>query len=98
MKVTGKKIRNGNIIIKLILIAFAIFAILILAKLQVQLFEEKEELAALTQEKAEKQATQEELEDLIKNGTKSDLIEKAARDKLDYVYKDDIVINDTTGN
>lgn len=97
MRVTGKS-RNGNIIIKLILIAFAIFALLTLAKLQVQLFEEREELAALKQEKAEKQATQEELEDLKKNGTKSDLIEKAARDKLDYVYKDDIVINDTTGN
>ena len=98
MRVTGKKTGNGSIIIKLILIAFAIFAILTLAKLQVQLFEEKEELAALNKEKAEKQATEEELKDLLENGTKSDLIEKAARDKLDYVYKDDIVINDTTGN
>lgn len=97
MKAAAKR-RSKNILVKLILIAFAVFAIFTLAKLQIQLIQKKDDLAELKAEEQVKQQNADELNSLIEKGDSSDLIERSARDKLDYVYADEDIITDATGN
>ena len=44
-----------------------------------------------------KQISNEELENLLESGSDIDLIERAARDKLDYVYENEEIYEDSSG-
>ncbi len=63
-----------------------------------QLIESRNELNRLNEEKAEKTQKINELVGLLENGTESDFIEKAARERLGYVFSDEKVYIDLSGN
>lgn len=92
-KTKGKK----SIFLRLVLLAFALYLVFSLGSLQVNLIEAKQELAALESEIESRKAANEELLTLLENGTEKDFIERAARDRLGYVYADEEVYTDVVG-
>ena len=58
----------------------------------------KSELNALNEELKTKQADVEELKNLIDNGSKEQIIEKAARQRLGFVYSNEEIYVDISGN
>ena len=68
-----------------------------IAVLETQLAQSK---SVLEQKQAlihEKQISNEQLQDLLENGSEQELIERAAREKLDYVYANEEVYEDLSG-
>lgn len=96
MKKSQKKRRS--IILRVALLAFSVYFLLSIAGLQRQLIESKKEYNQLKERKSEMTLKINELVNLLENGTESDFIEKAARERLGYVYSDEKVYIDLSGN
>ena len=84
-----KKKKRGSIILRITLLVFAVYMIYSLSTLQIELAEKKKQLSEIQVTKAEKQMKVDELTSLLENGTEKDFIEKAAREKLNYVYRNE---------
>ena len=80
------------------LLLFVIYIIFSLAQLYTNLSQNKQGLAELRQMQQDREAKNEELKQLLENGTQDDMIEHNAREKLDYVYTDEEVYVDISGN
>lgn len=87
IKLATKK--RGSVILRLVLLFFSIYMIYSLGTLQVELVSKKEQLAESQAIRAEKELKVNELTVLLENGTERDFIEKAAREKLNYVYRNE---------
>lgn len=96
MKKTHKKRRS--VILRLALLVFSVYVLFSIGSLQMQLLESKKELNRLNQIKTEKTQKINELVGLLENGTESDFIEKAARERLGYVFSEEKVYIDLSGN
>ncbi len=96
MKKAHKKRRS--VILRLALLVFSVYVLFSIGSLQMQLLESKKELNRLQQLKTEKTQKINELVGLLENGTESDFIEKAARERLGYVFSDEKVYIDLSGN
>ncbi len=88
---TAKRPRRHSIVIRLALFAFAVY-------LMVSMFQLQSELAELRQQYEEKSSTlaavelkNQELANLLSSGSEQEMIERAARDRLGYVYKGELV-------
>ncbi len=90
--------KRKSIVFRLIVIAFCCIMIYNLFSLQSTLSESKQELFDLQQQISQVSATNEELTQLLANGTEQDFIERAARERLGYVYADEEVYTDISGN
>lgn len=91
----GKKKRNIVLIV-----AFALFTSYIgyhFVTLQLQISEQKAELAQLQQQCEETEISNEELNDILENGGERDYMEKIARDN-GYVEPDERVFVDISGS
>ncbi len=89
--------RKRSIILRLGIFVFAVFMVITMGSLQVELIEKKDRLKAA---KNQLQATElkiEELQNLLENGEESDFIERVARERLGYVYSDEEVYTDISG-
>lgn len=95
---TKKHKKRRSIILRLALLVFSVYVLFSIGSLQMQLIDSKNELARLNNEKAEKTQKVNELIALLENGTETDFIEKAARERLGYVYSDEKVYIDLSGN
>lgn len=89
----GKK----SIVLRLALIVFAVYLIVQMGTLQKQLIDKRAELSALKAEHQSIVLKNQELCELLSSGSENDLIERAARDKLKYVYSDEEVYTDISG-
>ena len=76
------KKRRKSVILRLLLLAFSVYILISLINYQVQLTNHRRDL---------------ELERLLESGTESQLIERAARERLGYVYPDEQVYVDLSG-
>lgn len=92
-----KSAKNGNIILRVALLALSVYMVYSMISLQAQLAEKKRELEENQQIISEQKMSIEEIKELLKNGSKDDLIERAARDKLDFVYKNEEIYEDISG-
>ncbi|OJU15410.1 MAG: hypothetical protein BGN88_07830 [Clostridiales bacterium 43-6] len=95
-KKTEKK--HKSIFLRLALLFFSIYIIYKLVGLQSDLITARHTLDGLKNEIAMKNAANEEKENLLKNGSDKDFIERAARDKLDYIYGNEETFEDISGN
>lgn len=93
-KAKGKK----SILLRLALLVFALYLVYSLGSLQGNLIEAKQELAALESEIETRKAANDELLVLLETGSEKDFIERAARDRLGYVYADEEVYTDVVGS
>ena len=96
MRRSGKK--RKSIIFRLIVLAFCGIMIYNLFTLQQTLRESRQELSDLEQQIEQVTAGNEELTQLLATGTEQDFIERAARERLGYVYADEEVYTDISGN
>jgi cell division protein FtsB len=88
--VRGRK----SIILRLLLLAFAVYSIISLLSLQMQLIELKSELSKRTAYLEETNYKIKESMSLLENGTEAEFIEKAARERLNLVYPDEQIFED----
>ena len=95
MKNTGKQ--GGSIIWRIAVFAVSVYLIVTLCGLWGELISKKSELNALEARRDEISAQIDELTALLGSSEK-EIVEKAARERLGYVYSDEQVYIDNSGN
>lgn len=93
----GRK-KGNSIILRVAIIAVSVYMIVSLCTLWQNLVDEQNSLAELEKIKAEKASQIESLTALLESGNENEIIEKAARERLGYVYADEQVYIDISGN
>ena len=88
---------SKSIFLRIALLCFAVYTIYSMVVLQNELISSRRILEQKKQQISARQISNEELENLLKSGSEKDLIEKAAREKLDYVYANEEVYKDISG-
>ena len=89
--------KRKSVILRILLLAFSVYIIISLTNLQVQLIDRTRELKSGEALLAAKNLQIDELVRLLDSGTEAELIEKAARERLGYVYPDEQVYVDLSG-
>lgn len=95
MAYTGKK--RKSIIFRILFLAFTVFIIIAFTKLQVDLIGSQRTLNAKTDHLNELNLEIQEALYLLDSGNETELIEKAARERLGYYYPDEDVYIDISG-
>lgn len=90
--------KNKSVILRLLILGVCIYMTVTLAGLWSSLGESRAELARLEQQLDEEQNDIEELRALLKSESNTQLIEKAARERLGYIYSDEQVFIDISGS
>lgn len=93
-----KKKRNKSVIIRLLVLGVCVYMIATLAGLWNTLNESKQKLASLEEQYATEKYEIDELRALLESDSDNKIIEKAARERLGYVYSDEQVYIDISGN
>ncbi len=89
---------SKRIIFKFSILALAIYLIFSMISLQSELVEQRKVLSQRQKQISELRVSNEELKSLLKNGSQKELVERAARDKLDFVYINEEIYEDIKGN
>lgn len=90
--------KKKSVLLRVLLLVFAGYMIFRLGSLQVELISLKKEYKA-EQAKVEKLNLEiDELKHLLDKGSEAEIIEKAARERLGYVFSDEQVFIDISGN
>lgn len=90
--------KKRSIIIRLLVLAVSVYMFTSLFGLWRELGIKQKELNALEQQKIEKINKRDSLQQLLEEGSHVEIIEKAARERLGYVYPDEEVYIDISGN
>lgn len=96
--VSKAKSYKGSIVLRILIVVFCAYLIYSLGSLFVELNALESENAGLQKEIIQTQANIAEREKLLEEGTKEEIIEKAARERLGYVYPNETVYMDISGN
>lgn len=91
------KKRKKSILWRLLLIGISVYMIATLVTLWSTLSESRATLDELKNQAALKQTEIDELKKLLDNGSHAELIERAARERLGYVYSDEQIFIDISG-
>lgn len=90
--------RNRSIILKVLILGVCAYMIATLANLWTTLNKAQTELASLKKQYASEQNDIEELKAMLNDESNARIIEKAARERLGYIYSDEQVFIDISGN
>ena len=93
-----RKRNNKSILLRLMILGVCVYMIATLSGLWNTLNKSRKELDTLKEQYAAEQNDIEELRAILKDGSESKIIEKAARERLGYVYPDEQVFIDISGN
>lgn len=97
MAAKSRKNAKQSILLRIALLGFAVYLVYSMISLQSQLAQSKKQLEQEKNKIVQRYATVNELKELLENGSKDDLIEREARDKLDFVFKNEEVYEDISG-
>lgn len=89
--------KRKSIILRLTLLAFAVYTIISMSQMEMELVESHKRLTDLENQTTQQKLKNQELLQLLENGSEKDFIERAARDRLGYVYADEQVYTDMSG-
>ena len=89
--------KRKSLILRIVLLGFAVYMVYGLHSTLLKLLDLRRQQQSLEREKALLSQHVKEYENLLANGKESDFIERAARDKLGYVFPDEIVFEDISG-
>ena len=89
--------KRKSVILRILLLVFSIYIIISMTNLQIQLIDRTRELKSGEALLEAKNLQIEELVRLLDSGTEAELIEKAARERLGYVYPEEQVYVDLSG-
>ena len=87
-----------SIVLRILVVVFCAYLIYSLGSYLVELNAKKAELATLEQQAAQTQARVTELDKLLTEGSIEEIVEKAARERLGYIFSDEQVFIDVSGN
>ena len=90
--------KNKSIILRVLVLGVCVYMLVTLAGLWNTLNQSKSKLASLKEQYASKQNDIEELQAVLNDDSDSKIIEKAARERLGYVYSNEEVYIDISGN
>ena len=90
--------RKKSVIVRLIVLGVSIYMVATLAGLGNELAKAKAELAEYEKERDSLQLTVSEYKALLESDSHAAIIEKAARERLGYVYSDEEIYIDISGN
>lgn len=90
--------RKKSIIVRLIVLGVSVYMIVTLIGLGNQLARDRETLAQYENYRNTVQLENEELKALLESDSHSAIIEKAARERLGYVYSNEEIYIDISGN
>ena len=93
-----KRKQNKSIILRLVVLAFCVYSIITLTNLWVNLNEKQKELELYKVELNQRINDVDELKELLNSDSNTELIEKAARERLGYVYSNEQIFIDISGN
>ncbi|MBO4694110.1 MAG: septum formation initiator family protein [Clostridia bacterium] len=96
MSKSGK--RSGSIIVRLIVLFAASYMVITLIGLYRELSDSQDKLTELKTTLENEQIQIEEYKALLSEGSHADIIEKAARERLGFVYSNEEVYVDISGN
>ena len=94
----GKKRGQRSILLRVLILGVCAYFTVTLSMLWKSLSESKEQLSLLEQQYAAEQNDIEELKAILNSEDNSDIIEKAARERLGYIYSDEQIFIDISGN
>lgn len=87
-----------SIILKLLIVAFCVYMVATLSNLWSTLDKSQKELEELKQIYSDEQKTIDELSEMLKDKSNKQIIEKAARERLGYIYSNEQIFIDISGN
>ena len=93
-----KKRKNKSIMLRVLILGVCVYMIATLSGLWNTLSQSRKELEALKAQYDQEQNDIEELRSMLEDGSQSQIIEKAARERLGFVYPDEQVFIDISGN
>ena len=93
-----RKQKNKSIILRVLVLGVCVYMLVTLAGLWNTLNQSKAKLASLKEQYASEQNAIEELQAVLNDDSDSKIIEKAARERLGYVYSNEEVYIDISGN
>ena len=93
----GVRLKRKSIIIRLLVIGVSIYIIASLIGLWKELGKSRSTLEALKIQKSQTEAEIEEYKALLSDESQKSIIEKAARERLGYVYSDKEIYIDISG-
>ena len=93
-----KKHKNKSILLRVMILGVCVYMIATLSGLWNTLSKSRKELDELNAQYALEQNEIEELRAMLEDGSQSKIIEKAARERLGYIYPDEQVFIDISGN
>lgn len=94
----AKQHRKKSVLLRMVLLLFCVYMLVSLGKVQADLVSSRKKLAEETETRDELSIKVAEIKSLLENGEEADFIERAARDKLGYVYSNEQVYVDLAGN
>ena len=89
---------NKRIVFKFAVLLLCCYLIYSFINLQSELVQERALLRAKQAEITQLEVSNKELKNLLENGDHNELIERAAREKLDFVYANEEIYQDVKGN
>lgn len=92
------KKQNKSFLLRLLILGACVFVIATLVDLWSTLNKSRADLSALKEQYSAEQNDIDELKVLLEDGSQSKVIEKAARERLGFVYPDEQVFIDISGN
>ncbi len=95
---SNAKTKNKSILLRLLIVVFCAYMFISLGTLFKELSESREALAQVQTEIDETSSRIDEDKNLLENSTEEELIERAARERLGYVYPNEQVFVDISGN
>ena len=90
--------RKKSVIVRLIVLGVSVYMVVTLVGLGNVLARDKETLAELIGKRDALKLENEELKALLESDSHADIIEKAARERLGFVYSDEEIYIDISGN
>lgn len=93
-----KKRKNKSILLRIMILGVCVYMLATLSGLWNTLNESRKELEALKEQYAAEQNDIDELRAMLEDGSEAKIIEKAARERLGYVYPDEQIFIDISGN
>ena len=90
--------RKKSVIVRLIVLGVAVYMVATLINLGNELAENLAQLAEMEKQRDLEKIQIEELKALLDSDSHSAIIEKAARERLGYVYSDEEIYIDISGN
>lgn len=93
-----RKKRKKSIIVRLLVLGVCIYMMSTLISLWSELSKSQKEYDILVAEHSKQQLEIEELKTLLEDGSREEIIEQAARERLGFVYSDEEIYIDISGN